>query len=221
MFHVGFGLGLIGMNEALAAIRWDPPRYTTTAFEFAYTNEWWMQQLAGWIGLDSFDERNPVGKEFLDRFRGALRGTSRVLHAGVLLRHGAGDRARNRRCGAAHRPWGQGRARAHQDAARRVGRARDVPSVRSVHPAGLGRRRVPRRPTRAARRESYGVPRDHPRHARPARSCCRDAGRAVGHRCGRCRPAPGGRRRSRARARRALRLQPRQGRCRRRSARRT
>jgi len=56
------------MNDALGAIEWDPPRYTTTAFEFAYTNEWWMQQLAGWIGLDSFDERNPVGKEFLDRF---------------------------------------------------------------------------------------------------------------------------------------------------------
>jgi ABC-type branched-subunit amino acid transport system substrate-binding protein len=68
IFHVGFGLGLIGMNDALSAVGWDPPRYTTTAFEFAYTSEWWMQQVAGWIGLDSFDERNPVGKEFLDRF---------------------------------------------------------------------------------------------------------------------------------------------------------
>lgn len=68
LFHVGFGLGLLGMNEALQAIGWDPPRYTTTAFEFAHTSEMWMQQLAGWIGLDSFDERNPVGKEFLDRY---------------------------------------------------------------------------------------------------------------------------------------------------------
>ena len=35
MFHVGFGLGLLGMNEgALEAIGWDPPRYTTTAFGF-------------------------------------------------------------------------------------------------------------------------------------------------------------------------------------------
>ena len=25
-----------------------------------------MQQLAGWVGLDSFDERNPVAQEFLD-----------------------------------------------------------------------------------------------------------------------------------------------------------
>jgi hypothetical protein len=45
-----------------------PPRYTTTAFEFAATNGWWRQQFAGWIGLDQFDERNEVAREFLDRF---------------------------------------------------------------------------------------------------------------------------------------------------------
>ena len=73
IFHVGFGLGLLGMNEALDAIGWKPPRYTTTAFEFAHGSDMWMQQLAGWIGLDSFDERNPVGQEFLDRTR---RGTA-------------------------------------------------------------------------------------------------------------------------------------------------
>ena len=56
------------MNEALDAIGWMPPRYTTTAFEFAPRQRVWMQQLAGWIGLDSFDERNPVGQEFLDRY---------------------------------------------------------------------------------------------------------------------------------------------------------
>jgi ABC-type branched-subunit amino acid transport system substrate-binding protein len=66
--HVGFGLGLLGMNEALDAIRWMPPRYTTTAFEFAHGSEMWMQQLAGWVGLDSFDERNPVAQDFLDRY---------------------------------------------------------------------------------------------------------------------------------------------------------
>lgn len=68
IFHVGFGLGLVGMNDALDAIGWMPPRYTTTAFEFAHGSEVWMQQLAGWIGLDSFDERNPVGQAFLDRY---------------------------------------------------------------------------------------------------------------------------------------------------------
>jgi branched-chain amino acid transport system substrate-binding protein len=66
--HVGFGHGLYGFNEALAKVGWDPPRYTTTAFELAYIDDQWMQQLAGWIGLESFDERNGVGQAFLDRF---------------------------------------------------------------------------------------------------------------------------------------------------------
>jgi branched-chain amino acid transport system substrate-binding protein len=68
MLHVGFGLGLVGMNAALKEIGWDPPRYTTTAFEFAANNDWWRNELAGWIGLDQYDERNMVAQEFLDRF---------------------------------------------------------------------------------------------------------------------------------------------------------
>jgi branched-chain amino acid transport system substrate-binding protein len=68
IFHVGFGLGIPGINDALAEIGWMPPRYTTTAFEFASTGDWWRQQLAGWIGLDQYDERNMTGQDFLDRF---------------------------------------------------------------------------------------------------------------------------------------------------------
>jgi branched-chain amino acid transport system substrate-binding protein len=68
IMHVGFGLGIPGMNDALRDIGWMPPRYTTTAFEFAATSPWWSQQLAGWIGLDQYDERNQTAKEFLDRF---------------------------------------------------------------------------------------------------------------------------------------------------------
>ena len=68
ILHVGFGLGIPGMNAALESIGWMPPRYTTTAFEFAATSDWWRQQLAGWVGLDQFDERNEVARGFLDRF---------------------------------------------------------------------------------------------------------------------------------------------------------
>jgi branched-chain amino acid transport system substrate-binding protein len=68
ILHVGFGLGIPGMNDALNEIGWMPPRYTTTAFEFAAVSQWWREQLAGWIGLDQYDERNPVGQAFLDRF---------------------------------------------------------------------------------------------------------------------------------------------------------
>ena len=66
--HVGMGHGLWGFNDALRPSGWDPPRYTTTAFEMAYISDEWMQQLVGWIGLDSFDERNEVGQAFLSRF---------------------------------------------------------------------------------------------------------------------------------------------------------
>lgn len=68
IMHVGFGLGIIGMNAALEAIGWMPPRYTTTAFEFAATSAWWRKQMAGWIGLDQYDERNRTAQDFLDRF---------------------------------------------------------------------------------------------------------------------------------------------------------
>ncbi|MFI5507685.1 ABC transporter substrate-binding protein [Mycobacterium sp. NPDC051804] len=68
LVHVGFGHGLWGFSDALLAADWDPPRYTTTAFEMAHINADWMHQLRGWIGLDSYDERNAVGQAFLDRF---------------------------------------------------------------------------------------------------------------------------------------------------------
>jgi ABC-type branched-subunit amino acid transport system substrate-binding protein len=74
ILHVGFGLGIPGMNDALEAIGWMPPRYTTTAFEFAATGDWWRQQFAGWVGLDQYDERNEVARAFLDRFE-AKHGT--------------------------------------------------------------------------------------------------------------------------------------------------
>ncbi|CAM2842998.1 hypothetical protein BST27_06185 [Mycobacterium intermedium] len=68
LVHVGFGHGLWGFTDALLAAGWDPPRYTTTAFEMAHINAEWMRHLSGWIGLDSYDERNEVGQAFLDRF---------------------------------------------------------------------------------------------------------------------------------------------------------
>lgn len=68
LVHVGFGHGLFGFNDALRKADWNPPRYTMTAFELAHIDPMWMDQLAGWVGLDSYDERNQVGQDFLDRF---------------------------------------------------------------------------------------------------------------------------------------------------------
>jgi hypothetical protein len=68
IMHVGFGLGIPGINAALEELNWMPPRYTTTAFEFAATSDWWRHELAGWIGLDQYDERNLTAQAFLDKF---------------------------------------------------------------------------------------------------------------------------------------------------------
>jgi ABC-type branched-subunit amino acid transport system substrate-binding protein len=66
--HVGFGLGVVGMNAALKEIGWWPKRYTTTAFEMVHKSPWWHEQFADWVGLDQYDERNETGQAFLDRF---------------------------------------------------------------------------------------------------------------------------------------------------------
>jgi ABC-type branched-subunit amino acid transport system substrate-binding protein len=68
ILHLGLGQGLLGMNEALEEIGWAPPRYTQTSFEAAANNEEIRRKLAGWIGLDQYDERNTTGQAFLDRF---------------------------------------------------------------------------------------------------------------------------------------------------------
>ncbi len=69
IIHVGFGLALRGMNTALEEYGWIPRRYTTTAFQFAPNDADWRRHLAGWVGLDQFDERNDVGQDFLDRYQ--------------------------------------------------------------------------------------------------------------------------------------------------------
>jgi hypothetical protein len=55
------------MNESLRSLRAMPPRYTQTSFEAAANNADIRRRLAGWIGLDQYDERNQTGQEFLDR----------------------------------------------------------------------------------------------------------------------------------------------------------
>ena len=74
LVHLGFGLALAGMNDALEEIGWMPRRYTTTAFQFAPNDPEWRKQIAGWVGLDQFDERNEVARSFLDRYK-ARNGT--------------------------------------------------------------------------------------------------------------------------------------------------
>ena len=66
--HVGFGFGLVRINAALAAVDWDPPRYTTTAWENGFMSDELFGAFRHWIGLEHFDEGNPVAQQVLERF---------------------------------------------------------------------------------------------------------------------------------------------------------
>lgn len=68
LVHCGFGFGIVFVNPALAALEWDPPRYTGTAFQNAWVNPIMWQAFTGWTGVDQYDEHNPVGRAYLDRY---------------------------------------------------------------------------------------------------------------------------------------------------------
>src|SRR4029079_6548812 len=71
LVHLGFGFGVIRINEALRACDWDPPRYMGTSFEDAYFSHEIWDAYVGWVGLEQYDEGNPVGQRFLDQFEAA------------------------------------------------------------------------------------------------------------------------------------------------------
>jgi ABC-type branched-subunit amino acid transport system substrate-binding protein len=66
--HLGFGFGIVFINPALEAVGWDPPRFTTTAFQNAWVNPIMWNAFLGWIGVDQYDENNPIGQAWLDRY---------------------------------------------------------------------------------------------------------------------------------------------------------
>jgi ABC-type branched-subunit amino acid transport system substrate-binding protein len=86
--HLGFGLGVVMINEALTAVDWDPPRYMGTAFEDAYISAEIWDPFVGWIGLEQYDEGNAVGQQFLDRFE-EVYGRRPEYYAPVVCRDAA------------------------------------------------------------------------------------------------------------------------------------
>ncbi|WP_285032533.1 ABC transporter substrate-binding protein [Mycolicibacterium sp. lyk4-40-TYG-92] len=71
LVHCGFGFGIVFLNAALQALDWDPPRFTSTAFQNAWINPVMWQAFMGWTGVDQYDEANPVGQRFLDDYQKA------------------------------------------------------------------------------------------------------------------------------------------------------
>ncbi|CAM4403546.1 hypothetical protein MB901379_03782 [Mycobacterium basiliense] len=68
LVHCGFGFGIVFVNPALTELGWDPPRFTSTAFQNAWINPAMWQAFMGWTGIDQYDEGNDVGQAFLDRY---------------------------------------------------------------------------------------------------------------------------------------------------------
>ena len=152
LVHCGFGFGVVLVNPVLEALGWDPPRFMGTAFQNAWINPIMWNAILGWTGLDQYDEGNQVGQQFLDQYEAAygrrpeycVPVVNRDI-ATVLLRAFADAHPLS--------PAGrQGGARAGEDAARRVGRARDPDLVRQVDPPRLDGRRLPRGPPARPRR---------------------------------------------------------------------
>jgi ABC-type branched-subunit amino acid transport system substrate-binding protein len=71
LVHCGFGFGILHVNAALAALGWDPPRFTSTAFQNAWISPVLWQAFMGWTGVDQYDEANLVGQRFLDQYEAA------------------------------------------------------------------------------------------------------------------------------------------------------
>jgi len=71
LVHCGFGFGVVRASPVLAALGWDPPRFTGTAFQNAWLHPIMWNALLGWTGIDQYDEENLVGQRFLDQFEAA------------------------------------------------------------------------------------------------------------------------------------------------------
>ena len=59
------------VNAVLEALGWDPPRFTSTAFQNAWINPVMWKAFLGWTGIDQYDEGNLVGQRFLDQYEAA------------------------------------------------------------------------------------------------------------------------------------------------------
>ena len=73
LVHCGFGFGILHVNSVLEALGWDPPRFTSTAFQNAWINPVLWRAFLGWTGIDQYDESNLVGQRFLDRFEATFQ----------------------------------------------------------------------------------------------------------------------------------------------------
>ncbi len=67
--NFGFGYGPIVINAALDRIGWQPKKYCPDSWEAAFMSQQILDSYyKGWVGLEQYDEENPVGERFMQRF---------------------------------------------------------------------------------------------------------------------------------------------------------
>ena len=153
LVHCGFGFGILHVNSALEALGWDPPRFTSTAFENAWINPVLWNAFLGWTGIDQYDEGN-LGRPELPRpVQSGLRTAPAVLPTGGEPGHRDRAPPRLRRRPSFEPPRREGGPRAGEDATRCVRRTRDQAPFREVEPPGLDGRWLPRGPEARSRRD--------------------------------------------------------------------
>ncbi len=95
----GSAFGGVGINDAKKELGWDVQCYAINIGAMSYSHERYHQDFMGWVYTDHYDEGNPVGQAFLDRF--GERYGHRPEYYFPLLAHDMG-RVIAHGCGHAH-----------------------------------------------------------------------------------------------------------------------
>lgn len=94
--YLGYGYPLIALNKAMERVGWDPPRVANTAILTAVSEPGGLALVKGWVGVDQYDEENPVAQRFLDDFQAELgyrpaNGVAMYIYdAAKVVAHGIG-----------------------------------------------------------------------------------------------------------------------------------
>ncbi|MEB3070273.1 ABC transporter substrate-binding protein [[Mycobacterium] vasticus] len=68
LMYVGVGALHLQLASALAELDWNPPKVTGTSFIGSIEGFERKQDFEGWVGVEQFDERNPVFVKLMDSF---------------------------------------------------------------------------------------------------------------------------------------------------------
>jgi ABC-type branched-subunit amino acid transport system substrate-binding protein len=95
--YLGYGFPVVELARELEAMKWEPLRVMGCAFHTVVTTPEGLGSVKGWVGVDLYDENNPVGQAFLDRFekrvgyRPANFLGTYTYDAGQVLAHGVAN----------------------------------------------------------------------------------------------------------------------------------